>query len=52
MNKRISTLGIQFAKNLGEENTKLYFTTDELKGMPEDFIAGYDATDNWGFNLL
>ena len=40
INKRISSLGIKFSKNLSEENTKLYFAADELAGMPEDFIEG------------
>lgn len=29
---------IRFQQNLNEENTMLYFTEDELAGMPADFI--------------
>jgi hypothetical protein len=40
LNKRISSLGIKFSKNLSDENTKLYFAADELRGMPDDFLEG------------
>ncbi|KAI8619462.1 hypothetical protein BC830DRAFT_1160627 [Chytriomyces sp. MP71] len=36
--KELSELGIQFSKNLGEENTKLHFTGVELDGVPEDIL--------------
>ncbi|KAJ3222122.1 hypothetical protein HDU81_010135 [Chytriomyces hyalinus] len=36
--KEISELGILFSKNLGEENTKLFFDKAELDGLPADFI--------------
>ena len=41
--QRLSELGIQFSKNLGEENTKFTFTAEQLTGLPEDFINGYDV---------
>lgn len=41
INKRISSLAIRFSKNLGEENTKLHFSADQLQGMPEDFLSGW-----------
>jgi hypothetical protein len=31
-------LGIRFQQNLGEVDTKLYFTKEELAGLPEDFV--------------
>jgi hypothetical protein len=40
--KRMSGLGIQFSKNLGEENTKYSLTREELKGVPEDQLARFE----------
>ncbi|EPE06573.1 thimet oligopeptidase [Ophiostoma piceae UAMH 11346] len=37
--QRLSTLGIEFAKNLNEENGGLWFTREELKGVPEDVLG-------------
>ena len=37
--KRLSELGIQFSKNLNEEKGGNWFTTDELKGVPEDVLS-------------
>ncbi|OXV06825.1 hypothetical protein Egran_05408 [Elaphomyces granulatus] len=38
--KRLSDLGIQFQKNLNEENGGLWFTPEELDGVPEDVLSG------------
>jgi metallopeptidase MepB len=37
--KRLSQLGIAFSKNLNEEKGGLWFTTEELKGVPEDVVS-------------
>lgn len=38
--KRLSQIGIEFQKNLNEENGGLWFTRDELDGVPEDVLSG------------
>lgn len=40
LNKTITELEIRFEKHLGEEDTKLRFTREELGGMTEDFFEG------------
>jgi metallopeptidase MepB len=37
--QRLSQISIAFQKNLNEENGELWFTPDELEGVPEDVIA-------------
>jgi metallopeptidase MepB len=38
--KRLSQISIEFQKNLNEENGGLWFTRDELAGVPEDVLSG------------
>lgn len=37
--KRLSEISIQFQKNLNEENGGLWFTREELEGVPEDTLS-------------
>ncbi|GAA6061578.1 hypothetical protein JCM10212_004328 [Sporobolomyces blumeae] len=46
--KRIMTLEIDFQKNCNEEAGFILFTADELKGVPEDVVAGYDKVEEDG----
>jgi metallopeptidase MepB len=39
---RLSDLAIEFSKNLNEEDGGLWFTPEELKGVPDDVISGLD----------
>ena len=39
--KRMSTLGITFSSNLGEEKSEYEFTKEELDGVPEDQLARF-----------
>lgn len=38
--KELSKLSIDFSKNLNEEKGGLWFTPEELKGVPEDVLSG------------
>ncbi len=38
--KRLSQISIVFQKNLNEENGGIWFTRDELDGVPEDVLSG------------
>ncbi|KAH9908506.1 Metalloprotease [Xylariomycetidae sp. FL2044] len=40
--KRLSTIGIEFQKNLNEENGGLWFTKEELDGVPSDVVDGLE----------
>ncbi|XP_076029322.1 thimet oligopeptidase-like isoform X2 [Oratosquilla oratoria] len=44
--KRMSELSIKFQRNLNEDNTKLYFTKEQLAGMPDDFITELAQKDD------
>ena len=43
--KRLSELSIAFQKTLNEENGGLWFTEDELKGIPKDVLEGLKKGD-------
>ncbi|KAJ5641773.1 hypothetical protein N7490_005773 [Penicillium lividum] len=38
--KRLSQLSIEFQKNLNEENGGIWFTPEQLAGVPEDVVSG------------
>lgn len=38
--KRLSQLSIEFQKNLNEENGGIWFTPEQLDGVPEDVLSG------------
>ncbi|KAK5170853.1 hypothetical protein LTR04_002761 [Oleoguttula sp. CCFEE 6159] len=40
--KRLSEISIVFQKNLNEENGGLWFTPEELEGVPEDVVSGLE----------
>ncbi|OCK76625.1 thimet oligopeptidase [Lepidopterella palustris CBS 459.81] len=40
--KRLSEISIAFQKNLNEENGALWFTREELDGVPEDLVASLE----------
>ena len=50
--KRLSDLSITFQKNLNEENGGLWFTPQQLEGVPEDVTSGLEkgksGTENEG----
>jgi len=39
MQKRMNELKVKASQNMNEENTKLHFTREELKGVPDDFFV-------------
>jgi metallopeptidase MepB len=40
--KRLTTIRTEFAKNLDEEEEAIWFTPEELAGVPEDVLIGLD----------
>eukprot|EP00163_Fabomonas_tropica_P023682 TRINITY_DN4107_c1_g2_i1.p1 TRINITY_DN4107_c1_g2~~TRINITY_DN4107_c1_g2_i1.p1 ORF type:complete len:188 (+),score=53.30 TRINITY_DN4107_c1_g2_i1:339-902(+) len=46
--ERISDIGTEFSKNLSEEDTKFYFTKEELEGVPAGDLARFPFDDKTG----
>jgi Zn-dependent oligopeptidase len=44
LKKRMSTLGINFQQNLGEENAKFELTREQLGGVPDDQLARFPVS--------
>lgn len=44
--KRLSELSIVFSKNLNEENGGIWFTPEELDGVPDDVVSGLKKGDD------
>jgi len=40
--KKLSNLGITFQKNLNEENGGIWFTREQLEGVPSDVVDGFE----------
>lgn len=46
LRKKLSSLSIQFSKNLSEEDGFLLFTLEQLDGVPEDVISQFSKVDD------
>lgn len=44
--EEIAQIELEFSKTLGEENGGIWFTRDELKGIPEDQMAQYKVGED------
>lgn len=51
LKKRLSTLCIQFSKNMSEEDGSLDFTAEELEGIPEDILNQFTKLDDGKYKI-
>ncbi|CAH7684097.1 metallopeptidase MepB [Phakopsora pachyrhizi] len=45
LKSEINNLAIDFQKNLNEEKGKIWFSLEELRGVPEDVISGFERKE-------
>ncbi|CAD5116270.1 DgyrCDS5177 [Dimorphilus gyrociliatus] len=49
--QRMSAISIDFSKNLGEEDTVLLFTKEEMAGAADDFLESLDKSDDGKYKV-
>ncbi|KAG7855781.1 hypothetical protein KL939_004245 [Ogataea angusta] len=50
LKQKLSTYALEFSKNLGEETEHIWFTKEELDGVPEDVVAQFEQ-DNGKYKM-
>lgn len=45
LQKRLSTLSLEYSKNLGENTEYILFTAEQLEGVPEDVVDQFEKVD-------
>jgi Zn-dependent oligopeptidase len=48
---KMSALSLEFAKNLGDEDSKHHFTKEQLAGLPDSFLEGLNKSEDGLFEL-
>lgn len=51
LKKELSKKCVEFGKNCNEESGRIYFTAEELKGVAQDVIDGYETKEEDGKTL-
>jgi len=51
LKKELSKQCVEFGRNCNEESGRIYFTAEELKGVAQDVIDGYEKKDEDGKTL-
>lgn len=46
LKSKINNLAIDFQKNLNEETGRIWFSVEELKGVPEDIVSGFEKRED------